>query len=170
MTPTARNKQIDSGEVLETASNGFGSETQTLVPGTYYVRVSPRFSSFLSTRYDLSLVATPKPSNLNTDPGETLSGAPSVGILNQLPTSTFIARDYVGVQDAGDAFRFDLTETRTVNVRITSDNWTQAALIFDANGNGLVDPGDTLATAGSISSSGTTRSLAPGSYFVLVTP
>lgn len=162
------NKQIDADDVLATATSSasFGA-TQTVTPGTYFVQVTPRFGA--STRYDLSLVATPNPGNLPSDPAATLTNAFDAGTLNQLPGSTFIGKDYVGDQDSADTFRFQLTETRNVNMRING-SLVGASLIFDTNSNGLIDPGDVLTSTANGSTVGTTRTLAPGNYFVQVTP
>jgi hypothetical protein len=164
-----RNRQIDSGEVLTSTNNTFSSgTTQVLTPGTYYVQVSPRFSS-VDTKYDLSLVSTPIPGNLRRDPGSTLATSFNAGILNELPGSTFIARDYVGVQDPADVFKFQLTETRDVNLRINSGR-AAFRLIFDANGNGLVDSGETIRSGNETFSSGITQALAAGTYYVEIVP
>jgi hypothetical protein len=165
------NKQVDSGEVLRSVTNGFSSKTvQVLPPGTYYVQVEPRFGS--STRYDLSLVATQTPGNLRSNPGSTLPTAFNVGVLNQLPSSTFIGRDYVGVQDPADVFRFRLTETRDVEVSLGSEGSSRFELVFDANENGRIDSGEVLGSGFGGSSFGNTinRTLAAGIYYVVVTP
>jgi hypothetical protein len=166
------NGLIDQGEVLRTGSSNLSSRsfTEALPAGTYFVRVTPS-SRNTSTSYDLALVATPAPGNVLPLPGNTLSTAFNVGNLNQRPASTFIGRDYVGILDDRDVYRFSLDRNTNLEVRTTSSTPLRTDLIVDLNGNGLLDQGETLRTGYSYTSSRSfTRALAAGTYFVQVSP
>ncbi|PSB63357.1 hypothetical protein C7B61_13430, partial [filamentous cyanobacterium CCP1] len=168
-----RNGLIDDGEILRTGSSNLSSRsfTEALPAGNYFVRVSPRSSS-ASTSYDFALVATPTPGNVSPLPGNTLPTAFNVGTLNQRPASTFVARDYVGALDDRDFYRFSLNQNTNLEVRIASSSAAaQSSLIFDANGNGLIDQGEVLQIgSSSLSSRSFTRALSAGTYFVQVSP
>jgi hypothetical protein len=73
-------------------------------------------------------------------------------------------------QDPIDFYRFNLTQT--TRLTIAKENLdggdVNFDLIFDLNGDGIVDPGDILTSTGSASS--VTRSLGAGTYFIRVTP
>jgi hypothetical protein len=166
------NGLIDQGEILRSGSSNLSSRsfTEALPAGTYFVRVTPS-SRNTSTSYDLALVATPAPGNVSPLPGNTLSTAFNIGNLNQRPASTFIGRDYVGILDDRDVYRFSLDRNTNLEVRTNSSTPLRTDLIFDANGNGLLDQGETLRTGYSYTSSRSfTRALSAGTYFVQVSP
>jgi hypothetical protein len=167
------NGLVDQGEIIRSGSSNLSSRsfTQALPSGTYFVRISPSSSSTF-TSYDLALVSTPTPGNLSPAPGNTLPTAFNVGTLNQRPSSTFQGRDYVGVLDEQDLYRFTLSQDSNVEVRISSPSGnTKTDLIFDANGNGLIDQGEILRTGFSnLSSRSFTRALSTGTYYVRVSP
>lgn len=76
----------------------------------------------------------------------------------------------VNEQDPTDFYRFNLTQT--TRLTIAKENLdggdVNFDLIFDLNGDGIVDPGDILTSTGSAGS--ITRSLGAGTYFIRVTP
>lgn len=131
-----------------------------LVAGDYYVRVY-QYSG--NTLYTLNLNAAPI-----DNAGNTLSTARNLG---RLGFETEIYFDWVGSADPDDFYRFTLTNSRDLALRL--DNLSTDAdlqLIRDANNNGIVDFGEVLASS-VLSSSATdsiNRTLDAGTYFVRV--
>ncbi|NJL41402.1 MAG: hypothetical protein HC899_35365 [Leptolyngbyaceae cyanobacterium SM1_4_3] len=165
------NGRVDNGEVLATGTN-FSSTflskvTQDLPRGTYYIGVTPSNSS-ASTRYQLSLVATPFGGNISPEPGNTLSTARNLGVLS----GTFSAREHVGEIDSSDIYRFTLDDIANLQATVTATSAnTEIQLIRDINNNGLVDNGEILAADTNFSStfiSNFTQDLPTGNYFFKV--
>jgi hypothetical protein len=168
------NGLVDQDDVIKSTYNSQNSSatfTEPLAAGTYFVRLTPRYSS-ISTRYDLTLIATSRPSNLSSPPGETLTSAFNVGILDQRPSGTFQANDYVGVLDSSDYYRFTLNQTRELTATISGVQNVQIELISDTNGNNSVDLNEVVRSTYNSQNSTTTftEPLATGTYFVKVYP
>ncbi|GAB4470701.1 MAG: hypothetical protein OHK0037_29650 [Elainellaceae cyanobacterium] len=165
------NGLIDSGEVIASAVDSFApfqpSVATDLPQGTYYVRVSPSSPSN-STQYELTLVNTPFGGSPPPDPGNILASARDLGAV----AGTVTAREYVGVLDNLDAYRFTLNDLSNIQVSVqaTSTN-TQIQLVRDINGNGLVDNGEVIVSETNFSSANLSRftqDLPPGTYFITV--
>ncbi|WP_448596780.1 PPC domain-containing protein [Thermoleptolyngbya sp.] len=165
------NGLVDSGEIIASGTN-FGAPflsrvNQDLPQGTYFVRITPS-SSNTSTQYRLELVATPFGGSPPPDPGNTLATARSLGAV----AGTVTAREYVGVLDDLDAYRFTLNDLSNVQVSVqaTSAN-TRIQLVRDINGNGLVDDGEVIVSETNFSSTNLSRftqDLPAGTYFITV--
>ena len=159
------NGVIDTGEVLQTsARSGTAADTinfNNLAAGTYYVRAY-QFSG--DTYYNLRLSAIP-------DPGNTLSTATNIG------TFGFTAQTYsnsIGGTDTNDYYRFNLSETRNLNVLLNGLSAdANLQVIRDTNNNGVIDAGEVLQSSvltGTTADSVTLNNLAAGSYFARVYP
>ena len=169
------NGVVDSGEVVETRESGGPDPvflTEDLGPGSYLVRVQPEtFPSGENTSYTLAV--TPEVLAVTTpgDPaGNTLAESLNVGALGS--PQTFI--DWIGVTDTSDFYRFDVSQNNTpVWIRLTElAESADLQLIQDANGDGAVNAGETIASSGN---SGTTADqifarLDAGTYFARVLP
>jgi len=165
------NGLIDAGEVIASNVDSFApfqpSIATDLPQGTYYVRVSPSNPSN-STQYELTLVNTPFGGSPPPDPGNILATARNLGAV----AGTVTAREYVGVLDSLDAYRFTLNDLSNIQVSVqaTSTN-TQIQLVRDINGNGLVDNGEVIVSETNFSSTNLSRftqDLPAGTYFITV--
>lgn len=167
------NGLIDSGEIIG-SDNSFSSTFQSSITrdvpaGTYFISVDPR-SSNGSTRYEMNLVATPFGGNQPVDPGNTLPTARDLGVLS----GTFSAKEYVGVLDSDDFYKFTVNNPANLQAKVTgSSENLRLQLIRDTNSNGLIDNGEIIdsdTNFGSTFVSQVTEALASGSYFVRVSP
>lgn len=163
---------IDAGEVIAAATN-LGSTTESinlsnLAAGIYFVNVYPS-SLNVSTDYtlDLEIASSNSPIVNNLAPvtynfGNTASGS----------NNNYWYGLSVGNANFDDLFRFSYSGVGDVNLSLSNltDN-ADLRLIYDANNNGLIDPGEVMASS---ASGGTTTelinrsNLAPGNYFVHV--
>jgi len=168
------NGLIDNGEVIISDTNFSSTNlsrfTQDLPVGTYFITVASRNTN-ASTLYQMTLVATPYGGNGLPDPGNTLSTARNLGVLS----GTTSLKEYVGVLDSDDFYRFTLSSAANLQARLTnsSDITSDLVLIRDTNNNGLIDNGETIAsaiTSGSPDTTLLTRDLQAGSYFIRVKP
>ncbi len=165
------NGLVDSGEIIASGTS-FGAPflsrvNQDLPQGTYFVRITPS-SSNTSTQYGLELVATPFGGSPPPDPGNILATARNLGAV----AGTVTAREYVGVLDDLDAYRFTLNDLSNIQVSVqaTSAN-TRIQLVRDINGNGLVDNGEVIVSETNFSPanlSRLTQDLPAGTYFITV--
>jgi len=159
------NGLVDSNEVLQgsyaTSTTAESINFNNLAAGTYYVRAY-QYSG--DTNYNLRLSAIP-------DPGNTLTTANNIGTLG------FTAQTYsnsIGGTDTNDYYRFNLSETRNLNVvlnGLSADANLQ--VIRDTNSNGVIDAGEVLQSSvltGTTADSITLNNLAAGSYFARVYP
>ncbi len=146
------------------------SLNQTLGAGTYFVTVEAFSSS--NTAYNLNLGSTAVTGIEPTiDPGDTLTTAFNVGSL----TSSRSYRQFVGVVDPVDTYRFSLSDTRTVGATISGlTGRTRLSLYLDSNNNGIADSSERItssqsSSAGSINPSlSINRTLGAGTYFFVV--
>src|SRR5258706_2130047 len=98
--------------------------------------------------------------------GNTLKQAHNVATLS----SSAQFRDFVGVGDAVDFYKFKISGLKNVNLNVTgTSSKVRLALIRDFNGNGKIESSDVIASAGG---RGTSRSisvrLGTGTYFARV--
>jgi hypothetical protein len=118
----------------------------------------------------MTVVGTPYGGNGLPDPGNTLPTARDLGVLS----GTSSLKEYVGVLDSDDFYRFTLSNTTNLQARITNSSAISSDLILirDTNNNGLIDNSETLASTSTNSSgiASLTRDLPAGSYFIRVKP
>jgi hypothetical protein len=149
---------------------------QTLDAGQYFIEVT-QFSA--SGKYTLKASAStpsltddgpgsgdgstsgPPPLIPSKEPGDIPALAFDTGVL----TGAKAYRNTVGGADAADFYRFSLSQSSKVQFSTSNvkNGKVNTSLIYDINGNGLVDQGDTIAPTES------TKSLGAGTYFVSVT-
>lgn len=168
------NNLVDQGEIIRSDSDfgaGVSAITEPLPVGAYFLGVRSGSSS-VATTYDLTLVATPNPGNLSSLPGNTLPTAFNLGNLDQLPAGTFLAKDYVGVVGNQDFYRFALSQNSKLELRLNASISTELDLIFDANGNGLVDQTEVVKNSRTFSAGANSLAepLPAGTYFAGVSP
>ncbi|MDF5720176.1 MAG: pre-peptidase C-terminal domain-containing protein [Rhizonema sp. PD37] len=111
--------------------------------------------------------ATASPSTTLRDPGNSLNTALDIGILRGVSNY----KDFVGSTDRDDYYRFTLTQTSNFKLSLTGlTDYADADLIYDNNGNGQIDYGETLGrTDGSQYSDGSiNQTLGAGTYFIHV--
>ncbi|MGG6294045.1 pre-peptidase C-terminal domain-containing protein [Leptolyngbya sp. AN02str] len=159
------NGLVDSGEIIDGSSGASGSYFEPLPTGTYFIRVQPFFSN-RSTQYELTLTSTVRPGNVAPQPGNTINQALNLGLLS----GTRVLKDYVGVLDTVDFYRFTLNQNSNVTIGFLGVSESlDVDLIFDANSNGLVDSGEII--DGSNGASGSYfEPLPTGTYFIRVQP
>lgn len=157
------NGLIDSGETY-VSREGSGTTTparlnQDLPVGAYFLNIKPRFGGNSSTSYEMALVGTPYGGNGSPDPGNTLPAARNLGVLS----GTSSLKEYVGVLDPSDFYRFTLSNPGSFQARLaaSSDVQLDIDLIQDANNNGLIDNNELFASG----TNSLTRSLQAGTYF-----
>jgi hypothetical protein len=158
-----KNNLIDDGESLDYGRDG-NSISRTMLPGTYFLTVDPYYSSE-STEYNLFISATPDPSNLAIDPGNSETTAFPLGDL-----STASLQDFVGAFNRIDYYKFTLSQISNFNANIDglSGNGVEMNLYFDANKNGLIDDGESLDYGRD--GNNISRTMLPGAYFLTVDP
>jgi hypothetical protein len=158
------NRTVDDGETLATSSHAGTSSEQILVflgAGSYFVQVvQPTGGPGLSTNggYTLELTADLA--------GNTLGAARELGVL----ANDMALLDFLSKQDTSDFYHFDLSKTAKVTVEATSgDDDFILELIQDANNNGIVDPGEVVASSVAESFDKTvSANLKSGEYYVRV--
>jgi Ca2+-binding RTX toxin-like protein len=136
------NGQLDeSGNIDENLdeNSGYSGNDATisalLGAGTYFARVSTS-SQENNTNYSLSLSATATPPNTPVNPGNNLATALNIGNLS----SPRILKDFVGIFDRYDVYRFNLTQTSNLSLNLGGlSDYTKVELISDLNGNGQLD-------------------------------
>jgi trimeric autotransporter adhesin len=135
------------------ANNTAESIQQSLVAGTYYVKVTAFTGN--TTNYALSLSAIPDSA------GNTLATARNVGALSALRTF----QDNVGANDSNDYYRFTLGAAS--NFRLALNGMTADADVQLLNSAGQVI---TSSTSASSNPEAISRALAAGTYYVRVFP
>lgn len=143
-----------TGQVITSSRRG-GSNAEsirrTLAPGTYYARV-----------YPFGTAATDYRLQLNVDgAGNSLATAQNLGSISTLTT----LNDFVGQSDTNDFYRFDLAQSRDINLSLSN-------LAADADLQLLNSAGQVLASSvrSGSSSESISRSLAAGRYYARVYP
>jgi Bacterial pre-peptidase C-terminal domain len=147
-------------------SNNFpASMSKTLGAGTYFIRVEPYFSNG-NTNYTLNLSTSPALITTPRDPGESFTNALPI-VLGQ----SF--RDFVGISDFDDIYRFSLDRTHNINLSV--DGLTESIDLYlaqDTNGNGVYDDSDKdyYDNGSSSSPASMSKTLGAGTYFIRVQP
>ena len=135
------------------------SFTQTLAAGTYHVLVAPYRSYASSYRLTLEQALT---ENAPADgAGNSLADARHVGSLETMPTY----QDWVGQDDTADYYCFEMDRDGDVEIQLNGLEEDIDLYIYDAAGSQLgrsIRPGQ--------HSESFSQTLAPGTYYVLVTP
>jgi len=148
--------------------SGNGVIDTALGSGTYFIRVATSRSS-VNTSYVLSLRSIGTPPTTPSDPGSNLSTALNLG---QLTTTPRAFRDFVGVVDPVDTYRFSLANTSNVNLTLSgvNQNFARLELVRDINGNGFYDSNERLYsdTAYTYDNGVINTALGAGAYFVRV--
>lgn len=152
---------VDSGEILAASarrSNGGESISRAVAPGTYFVRVlqvagNPAYHMTLTVDTAGNTLATALPMGLSGDAASTI--------------------EFIGPGDAVDFYKVSIGSAQQLNVffSLFSEPFTMT-IARDANGNGVVDPGETLLTK-TIATVDDVRQVvnlpAKGFYFVAIT-
>jgi len=164
------NGLIDSGEIFASREQigDSGTLNQDLPVGNYFILVQPEINSSFSTSYEMTVVGTPYGGNGAPDPGNTLSEARNLGTL----TGTTSLKEYVGVLDSDDFYRFTLSSAANLQARITrstdfsSTTNLNVNVIRDDNNNGQIDDDEVV----DFGVNGLTDDFEAGTYFFRVTP
>ncbi|MFM6136627.1 MAG: FG-GAP repeat domain-containing protein, partial [Sphaerospermopsis kisseleviana] len=148
-------------------ANSPGSAEYILEKGNYFIRVYPYYSGIDgSSNYAVTFSVTPQPT-LPTDPGNTTNQALNIGTLSGSRTY----RDYVGVTDGQDYYRFTLNGRKKVNLSFTAENgYLNFALGSDTNQSGILESNEFLTSFGTRSSAVREVTLEAGTYFAVVYP
>jgi RTX calcium-binding nonapeptide repeat (4 copies) len=170
---TNKNGVVDNNETIEedtyNTSTNDGVIKSDLGAGNYFALIKP--NNFVdNTNYTLNLSAVATPATTPSNPGNDLSSALNIGNLSGQKTF----KDFVGVVDPQDFYRFSLTQNShfTLNMSGLSDN-AGVYLIADLNKNGVVDNNETFAedSYNTSTNNGAIESdLGVGNYFVLIKP
>jgi uncharacterized protein YciW len=162
----------DSSERITFSDGSFSlapfSINQTLGAGTYFITVGA-LTSTSNTAYNLNLGGTAVTGiQPTTDPGSNFTTAFDAGSL----TSSRSYRQFVGVVDPTDVYRFSLSDTRTVGATISGlIGRVRLSLYVDSNNNGIADASERITFSdGSFSLAPFTinRDLGAGTYFFVV--
>lgn len=155
----------DGNETLEAVGSGGANDLtfgDDLVPGTYYVWLSPWSTQ---TSFTLSLQGSPIPA-LPIDPGSTIPTAHNLGTIGSAPIQV---ADLLGGHDQSDVYRFTVQQGRSVNVAVTGrTEGIQCWLIADKDGDGVFSGGEELEYVGSGGSNDLSvgEDLGPGTYYI----
>jgi hypothetical protein len=173
---------IDAGEVIATSTNtGTTSESfnfSNLAAGTYYVDVyATNYLDSFGNRFHIN-------TSYNLNFNNLTASAPPIG--NNLTTVTYdfgnlspgwyaawnASVGFVGDSRIDDLFRFNFAGTTNLTFNLTelTDN-ADMRLIYDSNNNGLIDPGEVIATStnlGNLSETITLSGLLAGNYYLYV--
>jgi hypothetical protein len=165
---TNNSGSLDSGETLTySILNGTSTDTFTDLrdAGTYFVTVVPGSTFYDRTNYSLGLNVQTTASAV--DPGETLGTATDLGMVRGIRT----VADFVGDTDPSDRYKFTLAAPGRISVTLSglTDN-ADIYLYRDANNNGSIDSGETVAysTRSGSSDDTLTAALTTGTYYVSV--
>ncbi len=159
------NGQIGADEIVAASTqpgNLAEQISRTLEPGTYFVRV---YADSPATNYTLRLQATRV-----VPPDEAGNRPASARNLGEL-SSSVDARDFLGIVDSDDYYRFTLDTPGDFTLLLSAMTANaDVQLIRDINENGLVDFGEITVTSAEPNNSleQVTRTLDPGIYFVRV--
>ena len=172
---------IDADEVIATSTNtGTTSESfnlSNLAAGNYYIDVyaTNYLDSFgnkvnIKTSYNLNTTLTvsapPISNNLNIVNHDFGTLTPKVYDYY------YYVNGFVGDSSIDDLFRFNFAGTTNLTFNLTglTDN-ANMSLIYDSNNNGLIDPGEVIATStnlGNLSETITLSGLLAGNYYLYV--
>ncbi|MFV1980395.1 MAG: hypothetical protein ACC655_04510, partial [Rhodothermia bacterium] len=140
-------------------------------PGAYFVVIEPdTFPQGENTSYTLELGADSVTLTTASDPGNTLTDATDLGVLQSAQS----LRDIVGNLDPVDTFRFEVTQNNSpVWIRLSDvDEGVDFRLGQDLNQNGVLQSGETLrtGTAGPANPDQIFERLDVGTYFLELSP
>jgi len=152
---------LESGEVITGSFGASGSFAIPLPAGTYFTRVE----EWDSTQYELTLSAASRPGNVSPDPGGSLAQAFNLGNLSRTRT----LKDYVGVLDELDSYKFILTQKSDLSISFSGElgNRVDIDLVADTNNNGIIESNEVIAR-GFGSSGNFSVSRPAGTYFARV--
>jgi Bacterial pre-peptidase C-terminal domain len=165
-----KNGLPDNDEVLKSGSGSSSGSTPISgafpTTGTYFLKVGGETSSQGST-YDLVVSTTPVAGTLlPAEPGSDALTAYNLGTLDRGGRIEF--RDYLGQIDSTDVYRFNISQTSTVNFAFKTltppDYIGSLALYYDANKNGLIDTSEQVYASPTLSA-GSLNAQA-GDYFI----
>jgi trimeric autotransporter adhesin len=126
-----------------------------LAAGTYYVRVYPYGTA---TNYNLSLTAT---SGVPVDlGGNTLATARDLGALTTTPLNL---RDFVGVADPNDYYKFTLTGTSNFSLNLRNLSTDADVRLLSASGTTIVSSANSGSNPEAID-----RLLTAGTYYIQI--
>jgi hypothetical protein len=133
-----------AGAVATGSASDNRTESEVLPAGVTYFLEARGDDLNTDVRYDLLLTPTLFPGNLPSDPGPEETTAYNLGTLNK--GSTIEIKDYVGVVDQKDVFKFNLSAA----ARLTYDKLepigntfsVYSEIVYDRNNNGLKDSTD----------------------------
>lgn len=161
------NKIVDPGELLNDVSGPLTTflSFSGLPAGSYFALVTPISDNY--ENYRLNLSATPV-LNLGLEPNDSLNQAIELGTLAGQRTFS----NSVGPTDKNDYYRFNLSEMSTLDLSLSGLTTTaDVQVIRDVNHNGVVDPGEVVASStskGTASESMQLQGLDVGAYFIRV--
>ncbi len=145
--------------------------SKTLGAGTYYIHVYTDASAS-DSNYTLNLSASPTPSTLPTDPGDSLNTAYDLDLTSG---TSNVSREFIGTSDKDDYYRFTLTDT--TNISLDFSGFTEpitAGLYYDLYGNGYInllpslDGNDFIAGYNSDNPNPISETLGAGTYYIHV--
>lgn len=163
--------------------------TRSLEAGTYYIGINVIGKRGGNVRYALRTAATPvitppianppianppvanpplgnPPNPIATDDPGSL---PATARVVDLSSGTYAAQEVVGTTDDLDYYRFNLNQISTLTANLGGlSQAVDMTLFYDANGNGVVDSGERVASnRGSTTANGfIARTLPVGTYFL----
>lgn len=159
------NGQVDMGEQL-----GNGELIKTpLGAGSYLLGILPStVTNDRAISYDLQVGAVAV-TDLNpaNDPGDLPATAHNLGSLN----GAINLKQFIGTTDSKDVYRFRLDQVSGLGISFSgAPADTQLRLVYDGNGNGLIDSDDPLVwdLEGSNAKSTQVKTLSAGSYLVQI--
>jgi hypothetical protein len=171
---TNKNGVIDNNETIAEDSYNHSTNDGTLESdlgtGSYFVLVKP-YNVADNTNYTLNLSATSTPPTTPSNPGNDLNSALNLGNLSS--PKTF--KDFVGVVDPADVYRFNITQTSDFSLNMTGlSDLTNVYLIADLDRDGVIDNNETIAqdTYNSRTNDGIINysNLGGGTYFAVIKP
>ena len=172
------NGLVDSSELI---ANGIGEQPSSFVglsPGSYFLQIGPfpQIAAPVATskQYNLNVTATPALNsagsalNVGSEPDDSPNQATEIGdLIGQRSFS-----NTVGAADKNDFYRFNLSARSNLNLSLSGLTANaDMQVIRDVNHNGVVDPGDVVASStlkGTASESINLQGLDKGFYFVRV--
>ncbi|MBH8563701.1 pre-peptidase C-terminal domain-containing protein [Nostoc sp. CENA67] len=131
------------------------SISTSLASGTYYVRVFPGATS--STNYNLQVSFNPDPVD---NAGNTLAEARNINTLTSITTEF---TDYVNSVDNKDYYRFDLTSSALIDLKLTPQPGNANVQLVNSSGGSIASSSQTGTAVDTIR-----RSLNAGTYYIQV--
>jgi hypothetical protein len=142
-----------------TSTGSSGSLEEELLPGTYYLRVTPTGNG-VSTPYTLTVTPGPTIPLLSPDPGNTFATARELNLASPVTVSDMVS-DF---NDETDVYKFTLTAARSIQAQISGLNEGVNMSLQQLNGTTPM----TIVSTSTSSSSTLQRNLAAGTYYVVI--